>query len=377
MPFLKNFLENQTQKFIYGTGDYYFYEQNKKIFDIDLSFVESNYIISEQIVHSSNTFVIIFGPICEENRQKLFKTKYQIIELHQIIDYMASKFWNNKKTYKGIDENHYCSNEVFLQRLIKEQKGSFDIEQYFPNKNDLCILSLGCGTGQLERDLLNRNICTQIDAIDISEESIKEAIEKVKEIDKDKIINYYCSNLNTDKLQLNKYDLIIAQECMHHIQNLEFAYTNINNALKENGVFVQNEYVGPNRFQWNDYQIKKVNDVLKLLPLKYKAKEKYEKQKIEHIIKADPSEAVRSVEILPLSKHHFDVISINYYSGTLMHILYQCLNPKYFHTENFKPFKNKLRSQILARWILAVEKKLKRNGFSDFANIIARKAVER
>jgi hypothetical protein len=70
------------------------------------------------------------------------------------------------------------------------------------------------------------------------------------------------------------------------------------------------DIIGPSRFQWTDAQLRIINDELRRLPKglrrlisnRRKVKERVRRKSVHEIVTADPSEAVRSSEILPLSK---------------------------------------------------------------------------
>lgn len=279
------------------------------------------------------------------------KKKYQHILLSDLIDLKTKAFWDSKKGYAGIDKNHYLSNETFVEILERDQCWRNRIKNFSCKRGKIRVLSLGCGTGRLENILLAISPNMEIDAIDISEDSLNEARERSKILGTTSKINYSYGNLNKDIFS-KKYDLIIAQECMHHILNLEFAYSNIRNSLYHDGLFIQLEYIGTNRFQWDDLQLGEINFILRHLPKKYKIKPEYKKQSLFDIINADPSEAIRAEEIVNLTKYFFRNVEVRYQHGTIMHILYQCLNYQYFHTENHKPLSNRIRSNILSYLVI-------------------------
>jgi SAM-dependent methyltransferase len=62
------------------------------------------------------------------------------------------------------------------------------------------------------------------------------------------------------------FDVIIADNSLHHFTPLEPLLRRIHDALAPDGIFYLNEYVGPSRFQWTDRQMRAVNDLLARLP---------------------------------------------------------------------------------------------------------------
>ena len=80
-------------------------------------------------------------------------------------------------------------------------------------------LSIGCGSGELERGLLKKGCATTIDAFDINQHSVKKAKELAEF--EGHSINYFIGDANTIKLKENKYDFVIAHNSLHHVNNLE------------------------------------------------------------------------------------------------------------------------------------------------------------
>jgi 2-polyprenyl-3-methyl-5-hydroxy-6-metoxy-1,4-benzoquinol methylase len=80
-------------------------------------------------------------------------------------------------------------------------------------------LSLGCGEGRFERQLLEADVCEQLDAIDIAEASVASGARIAAE--KNLPIAYGVQDLNRCKLAPGKYDLVGPQTCLHHIVELE------------------------------------------------------------------------------------------------------------------------------------------------------------
>ena len=134
---------------------------------------------------------------------------------------------------------------------------------------------------------------------------------------------------NNLKLQ-GSYDLILSSGALHHIANLEGLLSNIASALRINGYFVVVEYVGPNRFQWTDRQIALIDGILRQLDIGYlKDNKRVElgRPPLGDFMAIDPSEAVRSEDILPLLKEYFTVGYLKNFNGAIAHQLYPLLNP--------------------------------------------------
>jgi hypothetical protein len=87
-------------------------------------------------------------------------------------------------------------------------------------------------------------------------------------------------------------------------------------ALKPGGYFFLDEFIGPSRFQWTDVQLDSMNDGLDRLPKELrrrisdrkKFKERVVRETVQEVIASDPSEAIRSSEIVPLLGQQFEIL---------------------------------------------------------------------
>jgi len=189
-------------------------------------------------------------------------------------------------------------------------------------------LSLGCGGGNLERVLIQSNAAKTIDGFDASPESIKLAKKLAQDEGIEQRICYEVRDINNIRLDTNSYDFVIAKMSLHHFENLEHIYQEVNHSLKNGGVFMFNEFIGPSRFQWTKLQLKLINELLKILPEKNRWSSwanaplvELPPHTISDMIDMDPTEAVRSDEIVSVLSHFFEIIERKDYGGTLLHEL--------------------------------------------------------
>src|SRR5438132_5649720 len=172
-------------------------------------------------------------------------------------------------------------------------------------------LSVGCGTGPLERDLIQRSLCEFVDAFDGSPESLRIARDLAREAGVDQRITYYLGDLNEPHLPPKTYDIVFFHQSAHHVSKLEKLYSAILRSLKPNGLVYLDEYIGPSRFDWNEDLITphrqfyaRVSPEARLqnplsLPI--------------HLI--DPSEAIRSSDIVSQLTHGFRILEQRNYAA--------------------------------------------------------------
>jgi SAM-dependent methyltransferase len=188
-------------------------------------------------------------------------------------------------------------------------------------------LVLGCGSaGWLEQALAGRHRFRSIVACDFAQDSVERARARALALGIT-TIEYRVLDLEHDRLD-GPYDAIFANDVLHHIADLEGLYLRIHDALKQSGKFIFNEYVGPNRFQYSDERMDLLNRYFRILPDRLRLdhvtghvlwrRERLDRTKVE---REDPTEAVRSEEVLPLARRFFQTEKEYPYGGGLLNPL--------------------------------------------------------
>jgi SAM-dependent methyltransferase len=186
-------------------------------------------------------------------------------------------------------------------------------------------VSLGCGFGGLERDLAARGIIREIDAYDLAPGAIATA-RQLAEAAGFGGLRYHVVDLETAEFPAESVDIVFAHQSVHHVERLDELFTTVSAMLRPGGIFHLHEFVGPARFQWTDAQIGGVNRFLKSLPPRLRglpsgeARPLQDRPTIADMIAADPSEAIRSDEILPALRRHFDILEQARLGGALLHL---------------------------------------------------------
>lgn len=278
---------------------------------------------------------------------------------------------------------HWTEHQAIQERINKKVSGDprKDIYQYFINflnKNGVGLplarcLTLGCGAGDLERGLSKYNFCLNHDAFDVADEAINRAKEKAYSQGL-KHIFYKVIDINKISLAPNTYDVIFGVSAFHHFQSLEHILSEVQKALKPNGFFFMNEFVGPTKFQWTDKQLNIINNLLQILPEKYRSikkgsaiKTNYIKPTIEEMNRIDPSEAIRSEDILRLLPKYFEIVEKKDFGGTILHLLLEDIAVNFDY--------NNSKDMRMLNMLFEIEDAFLETGEigSDFAVVIAKK----
>lgn len=231
-------------------------------------------------------------------------------------------------------------------------------------------LSLGCGSGYIERLILRKGYAEAMEGVDVAAEAVRTASRAAGDLP----VSYRRLDLDTEELGSERYDLVISAAALHHVTNLEGCLSRISECLKPGGLLIANEFVGPDRFQWSDRRLEILNRAYESLPARYRFNHltgeeqvSVQRKPLWHMIEADPSEAVRSSEIPALITEYFRVLDTRVIGGGLMHPLLEGI------IGNFR--EGDPMDDALLEAICSLDAGLTSNGLlpGDFQVIIARK----
>ena len=247
----------------------------------------------------------------EQYRRGAFKICWELLDEVQL--YQWEMISGNKKISGNLLRNMCLFSIDWLKRRM--------------NFGHLRGLSLGCSESDFppERIFMETGMFDEFEVMDIAKGLLKRQQKRMENLGI-KGISYIYQDLNKVKFK-KKYDFIWALGTIHHIKNLERLFFEINKALSQKGIFVMREYIGPNRIQLRPWQLLMVNLVLWLLPKRLKIqydgslKRRQGQVDIKALIEHDPSEAIRSEDIVPLMRRYFTVLHYAKTGGTLLHPL--------------------------------------------------------
>jgi SAM-dependent methyltransferase len=243
-----------------------------------------------------------------------------------ITDSAASKFWDRE--VKNPTHSSWMEVPEVRAYINESISGLADawpmdwFEQWLGGRRFERALSVGCGTGPLERDLIRRGLCAHIDAFDGSPQSIEIAKNLAAAAGAGDAISYFVGDFNEPRLPRNAYDIVFFHQSAHHVAKLEKLYSRILRALRRDGILYLDEYVGPSRNDWDETLIRPHREAF----ARVSAEARLYEQLPLPIHPDDPSEALRSSEIIPQLLNGFDVVARRDYGGTLLSVLFPSLN---------------------------------------------------
>lgn len=274
-------------------------------------------------------------------------------------------------------DRQFCWHHPVVQRFMREHYlGGHTVSGYLkdylggrPIRN---ALEVGGGLGDQAIAFYHQLGVERFDVLDISDVAVAAGNDRAREQGLN--VHYAVSDLNHDDLPDRDYDLIIASGALHHIENLEHLFAQIDDRLTPQGVFFANDYMGPSQMQWREDQLRLMNAVVSILPdelnrVAHRGDQVVREVRpipLEIFARVDPSEGVRAAEIFDVMRDHLKIERIVPFGQTLA---YEMLRGRVHNFDDDDPKDNAILSLICL-----LEKELMDAGVigSDFNLVIAR-----
>lgn len=185
-------------------------------------------------------------------------------------------------------------------------------------------LSLGCGFGQVDRIFRQRDIVQHILGIDVAQGAIAGAGKAARDAGLQGL-EYRVVDLDVQDLPESEFDVVICHAALHHVFQIERVLGQVSRCLRPGGIFVLNEYVGPSQMQWPKPHVELAEALLKMIPRAHRKQIRFEGYKdavmrlpLSTMNSSDPSESIRSHEIVPLVAARFIIVKARGFGGTLL-----------------------------------------------------------
>jgi SAM-dependent methyltransferase len=179
-------------------------------------------------------------------------------------------------------------------------------------------MSIGCGMGELERDLVRLNLVDHVTGVEISPVCVGEARRAAAEAGMQERIEYRCADARAVLAEARSLDAIFFHASLHHFDRLEEMAALLRRALKPGGLLYLDEYVGPSRDEWTVVDELRWNWHYYQLPRSVRRVGRIRPP----INEEDPTEAVASSRILAAVKREFEIRELRGYGGNLLSVIY-------------------------------------------------------
>ncbi len=259
------------------------------------------------------------------------------------LSFILSKFSisKNKRTISAFNESaalgsNWWTIPYVIERWNKLISGNpsvndkvFLINEVLADIKEPQLLSLGAGSCNNEMELAGYHHFKEITCVDLSPYRLSEAEKKIREKGYHNF-KFICSDIKNYHFPENHFDIVYFNSSLHHFSNVKSLIEDkVFKCLKNNGLLVINEYVGPSRMQFPPKQIQAINRAIRLIPRYYRKRYKTNLTKnffsgpgLIRMVMADPSECIDSGNIIPsIHKYFTPVVEKPYGGNILMHVL--------------------------------------------------------
>lgn len=221
-----------------------------------------------------------------------------------------NEVWGRVLPALEVDQAAKADAQASIELEIWKRMSSFYQQVTKRNLHFKKGLTLGCGAGRLERDIMKYGLCDSMHGIDIAESAVAEASRLAEQ--HGYAITYSVGDMNRLELPEAAYDVVVTQTSLHHILELEHVADQIRKTLKPAGYLWIHDYIGETQAQYDPLRLEVLNGLLQVLPEKLRYNH-ITKQMINEIRSAipgqlsSPFEQIRSGEIVDVFKERFDV----------------------------------------------------------------------
>lgn len=239
---------------------------------------------------------------------------------------MASRFWNPARLERQ-PEGFWMAHPTvrrYINRAVTGDEGTWPLETFKARRGETSferVLVPGCGTGELERDLLAKGLCQRVDAFDVSASAVGAARERAIEAGLGDRIRYSVTSFEAFSSPAGTYDACFFHHSLHHLSSPERALERVRQWLEPGGILYLDEYVGPSRSQWNRRSFEVACEIYRHVP---RSLRKSDRLAIPGLLAklSDPSESTASDRILAAVVSRFDVLERHDYGGFLLQPLW-------------------------------------------------------
>jgi SAM-dependent methyltransferase len=294
----------------------------------------------------------------------------------------SRNYWDHWQRSQPSSQNLYTDwgdHPTVFRAVMRHALGS-ESENFFtflqknhPECATAHALSLCCGDGAFEQQLLEQGVFSSITGLELSPERIAKGRARLVQSGAAEL-DFLQKDVNQGDFGRSCFDVVFAKAALHHIQDLESAFDGIVRCLRPGGLLVTIDFFGPSRFQWTDAQLQACNHywhehVPPALQLESDGSltPPITRPRVEDMIAMDPSEAARSSELHAMINKYFDVLEDRALGGSLVNLLLYGQRVNRFDAAD--PVHNKVLENAITR-----ERDLMAQGLlgSDFRFIIAR-----
>lgn len=120
-------------------------------------------------------------------------------------------------------------------------------------------LSVGCGIGNLERDLVAHGVVSSIAGIDVSPACVDDASARAAQAELSGHISYECGDAREKLAASRDLGAVFFHGSLHHFEKHDELLRLVRAALRPGGLLCIDEYAGPSRDEWSIADVMRPN----------------------------------------------------------------------------------------------------------------------
>jgi len=180
-------------------------------------------------------------------------------------------------------------------------------------------VSVGCGAGSKEIALLQDGLVDRFDLWEIAPRLAREGEDAAEKAGVGDRVTYRIGDAFAETPE-GSYDLVYWDHSLHHMSDVQAALAWSVRVLRSGGVVMINDYIGANRLQFPNWQIRRANDFLRRHGLPGRLPPSSPWRRLRQWIK-DPSEAPQSEDIEAAIHQQLPGAEIEHIGGAFLNML--------------------------------------------------------
>lgn len=233
-------------------------------------------------------------------------------------------YWDALDKHAMIDEI-WMSHPLVRERINRRISGDHQVwtttwlKRRIADRLPLArTMSIGCGTGSFERDIVRLGIVEHVTGVELSPNCVEVATREAAAAGYAAAIDYRVGDAWKAISEARDLDAIFFHASLHHFDHLRAMSRLLAAALRPGGLLYLDEYVGTARDEWRLRDLALLNFLYYRLPKSVRRVGRIRAP----INREDPTEAVESSGILPAIRSEFDVLEQRDYGGNLCSVIY-------------------------------------------------------
>jgi ubiquinone/menaquinone biosynthesis C-methylase UbiE len=214
------------------------------------------------------------------------------------------------------------------ERITGEENTGYEdyvVMKYLGERQGLSLLSLGSGSCSHEVLFARNPVFSRVTCVDMAAHLLEKGRIRCRESG---LQNMEFLQADAHRLDISgdSYDALLFHASLHHFREIGKLFEErLLEILRQDGILVLNEYVGPDRLQYTGEQLRMVNQALALIPEQYRTRYRMQRIKkrvtgpgILRMVLADPSEARESSAIMDTLERYFVPLELKPYGGNIL-----------------------------------------------------------